>query len=397
MIERVSNAGFGDFSVLGALCAIGLVACSGAEPTADAAAEQRAALRVEVGNGVVAFEAFGRQNMIHGIAGDSRFVFVTEPLHGRVAVHDRLTGREVGLVPPPPDGFLLPFTLRIVDEGRLVVLDAGGFPNPGALTIPRVYDYDYRYDRRTRTFSATLVRSVKFDSVPMGFTEDVEVLEDGTYAVSDSILGSIWLIRPDGSIAPGIVPEAFDRPVPATGPCIFTGEVPTVDGLPFALTGNFAPGVGSMATDGQYLYYGNSCLGGIHRVPLASLSDSTRPPHARGNDAEVVSPGVPGAFEVMKGLAFNQWNGEDRRLYVLDALNLRLIRVDVGTGSREVLADDRVLFNLPVSTAFLPSPRGVQTLVVASDQEHRFAAINQGIPTDMFQPPFLVTKVLVTD
>ena len=67
------------------------------------------------------------------------------------------------------------------------------------------------------------------------------------------------------------------------------------------------------------------------------------------------------------------------------------------TGSRKVLADDRVLFNLPVSTAFLPSPGGVQSLVVASDQEHRFAAINQGIPADMLQPPFLVTKVLVTD
>jgi hypothetical protein len=48
-------------------------------------------------------------------------------------------------------------------------------------------------------------------------------------------------------------------------------------------------------------------------------------------------------------------------------------------------------------SSILPSARGVQTLLVASDQEHRFAAINHGIPADMFQPPFLVTKVLVTD
>jgi hypothetical protein len=32
---------------------------------------------------------------------------------------------------------------------------------------------------------------------------------------------------------------------------------------------------------------------------------------------------------------------------------------------------------------------------LASDQEHRLAAINAALPTDLTQPPWIVTKVLV--
>src|SRR5262249_32577418 len=156
-------------------------------------------------------------------------------------------------------------------------LDAGGFPSPGSLTIPRIYDYDYRWDHATQSFEVTLARAVKFDSVPIGFTEDVEVLDDGSYAVSGSILGSIWLVRTDGTIARGIVADAPGESVPATSPCTFPGGA-TVDGIPYALVGDFAPGVGSMATDGEFLYFGNSCKGGIHRVPLSSLTDTSRRP-----------------------------------------------------------------------------------------------------------------------
>lgn len=402
MRKSSTIAGRRAVAALAALAAAGGVGCSGGPsetvPLQDpVVTEQSEPLRSEANRHAIATELFGRDHLIHGIAGDSRLVFVTEPLYGRVAVHDRYTGQEIALVPPPSDGWILPFAMRIVDEGRLVVLDAGGFPNPGVLSIPRVYDYDYVFDRSSRTLTMSLVRTVKFDSVPVGFTEDVELLPDGSYVVSDSILGALWLVLPDGTISPGIVPETFDRFLPELALCTFEGTTPIVDGIPFAIAGNFAPGVGSMATDGAHLYYGNSCLGGIHRVPLASLSDATRLPHERADDAEVVSPGVPGTFEVMKGLTFNRWHSQDRRLYVLEALRLRLLRVDVTTGAREVLAEDPMLFNLPVASAFLPSSPGLQTLVVASDQEHRFAGINQAISTDLFQPPFLVTKVLVTD
>jgi hypothetical protein len=322
-------------------------------------------------------------------------VFVTEPLHGHVAVHDRFTGRDLGLVPAPADGFLLPFTLRVVREGRLVVLDAGGFPNPGTLTIPRVYDYDYAWDHAAHRVNFTLVRAVRFDGLPVGFTEDVEVLDDGRYVVSDSILGSIWVVGQDGAISPGMTSDTPGQILPALGMCITDLPTPSAGGIPFALVGNVAPGVGSMGTDGSHLYFGDSCRGGIYRVPIASLADSSRSPAARSADVEVVSPSRPGEFEVIKGLTFNRWEGRPRTLYALDAFKLRLIAVNVHTGTRRVVADDPVLFNFPVAAAFLPSWPGLSTLVVASDQEHRFAAINHSITEDMFQPPWLVTEVLL--
>src|SRR6185312_6047120 len=88
-----------------------------------------------------------RNALIHGIAGDEDYVFVTEPGIGvatdgpRVVVLDRDSGRQKAVVPAPPGGFKLPFTLRVPETGHLVVLDAGGFPPQGPPIV-----YDYRYD-----------------------------------------------------------------------------------------------------------------------------------------------------------------------------------------------------------------------------------------------------------
>src|SRR5262245_28981636 len=71
-----------------------------------------------------------RVNLPHGVAGDLRLVFITEPLNGRVAVIDRFTGEPLAALPAPPGGFLLPFELRVPHPGHLIVLDAGGFPSP---------------------------------------------------------------------------------------------------------------------------------------------------------------------------------------------------------------------------------------------------------------------------
>ena len=384
-----------DICVL-AFVSTGFSACGGQDGgiSGERTEENVQRLNVEAKRGVVASELFGRPTLIHGVAGDSDLVFVTEAVAGRVAVHDRWSGREVALLPPPPGGWVLPFQMRIVEEGRLVVLDAGGFP--GAPTIPRVYDYDYRFDRETWAFSATLVRSVRFEGLPVIFSEDVEVLLDGTYVVSDVVLGALWLILQDGTVVPGLFPESFDRPIPELTSCLYSGPPLSVDGIPFSV-GGFAPGVGSLTNDGTYLYYGNGCVGGVHRIPLASLFDTSRSAYDRAADEELVSAPAPGDFDVVKGLAFNRSNAHDRRLYAVEPFKLRVLRIDLTSGAREVLAQDPVLFDFPVTSAFLPSPPGAQTLVVASDQEHRFSGINQAITTDMFQLPFLVTRVIVTN
>jgi len=397
MDQRLKTSRLWRIPVFCVACTSGLVACGDADsgdwPGArGTVTEQSAGLPAAPGDGAVALGLFGRQDLIHGLAADADLVFVTEPLRARVAVHDRWTGEEVAELPPPPGGWLLPFAMRVAGEGRLVVLDAGGFPNPAAPGVPRVFDYDYQFDRGGHHFSAAPTRSVSFAPIPVGFSEDIEVLDDGSYVVSDVVFGALWLVLPDGSIAPGVVPEAFDRPLPGLAAC-FTGQPLVIDGIPFD-GGGFAPGVGSLATNGGHLYYGNSCLGGVHRIPVASLSDATRPPHERAGDAEVVSPAAPGVYEVIKGLSFDRHNG-DPRLYALDTFRLRLVRIDVTTGSREILLEDPLLLDFPVTSTFLPGP-GASTLLVASDQEHRFAGINLAIQASIFRLPFLVTRVVVT-
>src|ERR1044072_2390920 len=94
-----------------------------------------------------------RDSLIHGVAGDEDYVFVTEPGIGvatdgprvgaldrgsrrekgglaapapgiavatdgpRVVALDRDSGREKGVLPAPPGGFKLPFTLRVPETG----------------------------------------------------------------------------------------------------------------------------------------------------------------------------------------------------------------------------------------------------------------------------------------
>ena len=48
--------------------------------------------RVEVGRHAIAFSFAERNNLPHGVAADALHVFVTEPLNGRVAVINRITG-----------------------------------------------------------------------------------------------------------------------------------------------------------------------------------------------------------------------------------------------------------------------------------------------------------------
>jgi hypothetical protein len=269
-----------------------------------------------------------------------------------------------------------------------VVLDAGGFPPQGP---PVVYDYRYRTDRGR--FKAELARKVDFAGKPMGFAEDVEVLPNGEYVVSESVFGGLWVIERDGDIRAGLVPNSPTEPLPKLGPCTF-GAPPSggfkVGGLPFVGAGNFAPGAGSLAVRDRDLYVSSTCLGGVQRVPLRLLRDS-RPPLERANEIVTVAKSKY-TLESLKGITFNQWDEDDPWLYAGDPFRLQLIRIHSRTGRREVLSNDHKRFNFTVSTAFLPPERrgGPTPLVTASDQEYRWATLNTGISSDMFKPPFIV-------
>lgn len=380
---------------IASLCLAAALAACGAAPD-DAASRDAQPLRLAAGPRAFAYDFGHRGDLVHGVAGDRHLVFVTEPLHGAIVALDRVTGALRGTLAPPPGGWLLPFMLRLPEEGRLVVLDAGGFPSPTALATPRVYDVAYRYDPRTRALSSSIARAVVFTGVPVGFAEDLEVTASGDYVMSDSVLGALWVIRRDGSIAPGIVPAGFAPAdaIPALAPCAFPGT--TIAGVPFTTGGNFAPGVGFLASNRTHLYFSTTCNGGVYRVPLAALTDPSLTAAARTSRIAVVSPRPAGVVESLKALTFNRYDPADTRLYASDPIRQRLIRIHVGTGAREELLADGDLFDFPVGAAFLPPLLpGVTPMVVTSDQEYRLAALNPAIPADLFRAPFIVAKVFV--
>lgn len=376
--------------LLGAL--VLLAACERAsQPGAQRAPLESAAAEKSAAGNAGAAVFVRSDDIVHGIAGDGFLVFVTQPLARAVVAFDRQTGQEVGRLPAPGDGFVLPFTARVPRQGHLVLLDAGGFPNPVTPSIPRIDDFDYEYDPRTHDFSALLTRSVKLAGLPIVFAEDIEVLGDGTYVMSESVIGALWLIRPDGTVAPAIFPSNPFAPLEALGGCPVAPF--EIGGVPFAP--GFAPGVGSLAVRQGQLYFGSSCKGGIYRVPVAALTDPARSPEERAGSIVTVSPRPEGTVEALKGLSFDPEAPGSPWLYVTDPFHLRLLRIHVVTGRRELVNDDAQLFNFPVATAFLPPLRGQPRLFVASDQEYRLAALNPALSSDQLQPPFLVTQVHV--
>ena len=326
----------------------------------------------------------------HGIAADDELVFVALPLVAKVSVLDRFTGSEIAELPAPTGGFGLPFIVRTPRPGHLVLLDSGGFPSPVSPSIASVDDYSYSYDRRSGRFTATLQRSVSFAGLPLVFAEDLVVVRDDLYVVSESVIGGLWLVHGDGTITPGIFPDNPAVPIPALGGC----PMPAIDigGVPF--NPGFAPGVNSLAQHGDDLYMTSSCLGGLYKVPVATLLDSKRTPAQRAADIQTVSARPAGTLEALEGLAFPDSGPGERWVYAGDPFHLQLIRIDIHTGAREVVGDDPTLFNFPVGLAWLPTLFGTHELLVTSDQEYRLAALNPALTQDETQPPFLITGVV---
>ncbi len=335
-----------------------------------------------------------------GIAGGDRVVFIGSPFEGRVAAFSRVLGKPLGDLPPPEQGFILPFILKSTGSHVVSVLDAGGFPSPAPFVPanPTIYEYEYSYDRR-HGLSAELTRSISFDSALVGFSEDAIKLDDGRYLLDDAVLGSIWIAELDGTIVPGIVPKTFE-PEDAIPEMAFCDSMPLIDvgGVPFLFTGSTVPGITSMAARNGKLYFSSSCSGAVYSVPL-SVFDDDREPYERAEDISVVSPKPEGVqVEELLGLIFDFNRPNEPYLYAADPLQLRVIRINVNTGRREVVGDDPTLFNFPSSLGFLPSPTPhsyLSTLLVLSNQQHLTPITNDAITEDMLEPPFLATKVLI--
>lgn len=334
---------------------------------------------------------------IAGVAGGNSVVFVGEPLNGNVAVLSRFTGQQIGQLPPPPNGFVLPFIMHSLGEGHLAVLDAGGLPEPQPFVPanPVIYEYGYSFSP-LQGFSASLVRTISFASVLVGFPEDFARLDDGRYLLSDAVLGSIWIAEPDGSIIPGIVPQSFNPQdlIPTLAFCPTMPEI-TVNGYPFLFTGSTIPGVSPMAVRDGTVYYYSPCARGIYSFPLSILSDH-RQPYQRAADIKLVAA-TPADVQVEELLdfSFNPFNPFDPYLYAAHPLQLQVIRIDLSNGARQVVASGPKLFDFPSSLGFLPTIGLVSELVVVSNQQERSPLTNDAATQTTFNLPFIVAQILV--
>ena len=335
-----------------------------------------------------------RDALIHGIAGDDDYVFVTEPGIGvstdgpRVVVLDRDNGRQKAVLPAPPGGFKLPFTLRSPEEGKLVVLDAGGFPPQGPPVV-----YDYAYSDRKGKFSAKLTRTVDFAGLPLGFAEDVEVLPNGEYVVSESVFGGLWLIGRDGTIRPGLVPDPGGRRCPSSGRACSPSRA-----RPSAACRSTAAGT-SRPAPARSPSTTTTCTSAPPARAACRRSSCPRCATARGRRRRARrrsrrSRSASTPFESLKGITFNQYDRKDDWIYAGDPFRLQLIRIHSRTGKREVVSTDAKRFNFVTAATFLPPERkrGQASLVTAADQEYRWATLNVALTADQFKPPFIVAE-----
>jgi hypothetical protein len=389
------------FSCLAASACSSTSGSVGESGGAEKIATSRADLTV-VGPRSVSTDFLDIQFLAAGVAADRKVVFVGDPLDGQVIAYSRATRQQIGTLPQPPPGFILPFIMHSLGEGRVGVLDAGGLPQPKPFAPVHPFYYEYTYTFTPSSgFSATLARFVDSGSIEVGFPEDFVKLPDGRVLMSDAVLGSVWIIQTDGTFAPGIVPKTFNTSdaIPQMVFCPTMPEV-TVNGVPFLFSGSTNPGIEAIAVRNGTAFFHSPCARGLFKFPISILSDS-RQPYQRAADIQLVAS-TPADIQVeeLLDMQFNSTDPSDTRLYAAHALQLEILRIDSTTGARTVLASDSRLFDFPSSIAFLPpgqNDQGGLAFLVVSNQQERTPITNDAVSMNSFITPFLEAKVQVQD
>jgi hypothetical protein len=374
--------------------------CSGASVSPESTETQRADLTV-TGPESVSKDILDLQYLPAGVAADTNVLFVGDPLDGQVIAYSRGTKQQIGTLPQPPSGFVLPFIMHSLGHGVLGVLDAGGLPQPKPFqpVHPIIYTYTYTFTSAAG-FAASLARVADSAGNEIGFPEDFVQLPDGRMLLSDAVLGSVWVVQTDGTFTPGIVPKTFNAQdaIPQMVFCQTMPEV-TVNGVPFLFSGSTNPGIEAIAVRNGSAFFHSPCARGLFTFPVSILSDN-RAPYQRAADIQLVAS-TPANIQVeeLLDMQFNPLDPSDTNLYAAHGLQLEILRVDSTTGARTVIASDPRLFDFPSSLAFLPPGQNSQglSLAVVSNQQERTPITNDAVSMNSFITPFLVAKVDVQD
>lgn len=373
--------------------------------------------------------------MTRGLTGDRDLLFIAFPVDlslpglpapapqgpGMVAI-DRVTGQIVGNFPPPPAGFRLPFTPRVVAPGRVVMLDPGGFPlgtgRPDVRLSPILTEYSYTYNPVTRAFSASIVRSTAAPAqlpdspTPFGFCSDFVSLADGTIVFVEQVLGALYAWHTDNTLELLVGPSSDDLndAIPEMTSDTFTAgyvfllpESPRP--RPFSFQADYAPGINYLAMRDGYIYWPHELTQSVYRIPVSALFDERTPVERAAaiervwsNPGAILPPPFGPQFTIIAGITFNQYNPSDHRLYMTGFSEGRVTRINtdlVDAPLEEVISDAKLLQG-PTNIAFLPPRFGVgpAPLYIVSDQEYELPPLNPQIVVPEFSD-WIVTKSFI--
>ncbi len=109
-----------------ALMASLLPACTSASTagpsgTTEATGTTKADLQVATTRDSVSFEFSSVTYLPVELAAGQQLYFIGDPLEGRVFAYSRFTNKQVGELPQPPGGFVVPFILHELGEGRVAI------------------------------------------------------------------------------------------------------------------------------------------------------------------------------------------------------------------------------------------------------------------------------------
>ena len=387
--------------------------------------------------GPFAAATFQGARPLHGAGGDELLLFGVQPGPSPdgpvgILVADRVSGRQVGDVAPPPAGWDVPLSIEVYDfdrrrlstRGSFIVLDAGVQPRFIGTAPSLIHRYTYSYSP-----GAGLTTSwVSTHAIPLGapgpalptgvvYPLGITRLPGGGVAVTDGILGAIWVAGPsledwrlamiDGRFEPNLVDYDVHGVERAPG----GGTREYVLRLPPAFPGGpqLWPGIHSItysALTDEVVAIRSAPPGGIYAIPLSVLLDTTVPPTEKsGSLREVVAPQV-GLSDSTDGLVYDRFHPTTPWVYWQRAIadevgggsNI-LRRVHLRTGEIQEVARSNILYDWTSNLAVLPPLDGLPVSLVLSamGQEQNNPDVNiplNGQPD--YVGPSLLTLVAVS-
>jgi hypothetical protein len=387
--------------------------------------------------GPVAAASFDGGRPFHGAGGDDLLLFAVQPTPAPdgaqgILVATRITGRQIGTVTPPPNGWRVPLSIEVFNftrqgpstRGSFIVLDAGVEPRLAGTGPALLHRYTYSYSPSgglTTTWVETHVLPLAGPPGPdlpagvlyaAGFTR----LPGGGIAVTDTLIGAIWVAGPsledwrlamiDSRFAPGFVdgdiygigraPGGGTRPYTVRLPSFFPGGPQVYPGIHSITHASITNEVVTLRT---------APPGGIYALPLDVLVDTTVPPFAKAPFLREVVPPQVGLSDSTDGIVYDRFHPGTAWVYWQRAISDEigggsniLRRVNLLTGQIQEVARSNTLYDWTSNLAVLP-PIGdlpVSLVLSAMGQEENNPEVNVLLTEPQYVGPSLLTLVAVS-